>query len=81
MEKILDELRVDMKKIGKDILSATDKFKNEPLHDADADVGEVFANLELSYRHLENSSMRIGKVKQALNNGESIYDKNVVGSK
>jgi hypothetical protein len=39
------------------------------------------ANLTLAYRHLEDASMRIGKVKQARNGGESIYDKNVVGSK
>ena len=43
--------------------------------------GEVFANLTLCYRHLEDASMRLGKVKQFNNNGESIYDKNVVGSK
>ncbi|WP_456325880.1 hypothetical protein [Desulfonauticus submarinus] len=70
-----------MKKVGKDILSAEKKFRNEPLHDAEVDTGEVFANLKLSYRHIEDASMRLGKVKQALNNGESIYDKNVVGSK
>jgi len=66
-EKILDKLRVDMKKIGKNILSAERKFKNEPLHDADADAGEVFANLKLSYRHIEDAEMRIEKVKQSLN--------------
>jgi hypothetical protein len=42
--------------------------------------GEIFANLTLCYRHLEDASMRLGKVKQFNNNGESIYDKNVVGS-
>jgi len=41
---------------------------------------EVFANLTLCYRHLEDASMRLGKVKQFMNDGESIYDKNVVGS-
>ena len=42
--------------------------------------GEVMANLTLSYRHIEDASMRIGKVLQALNGGVSVYDKNVVGT-
>lgn len=32
---------------------------------------EVFANLMLSYRHIEDASMRLGKVLQALNGGVS----------
>lgn len=39
------------------------------------DVGEVMANLTLSYRHLEDASMRLGKVLQALDGGVSVYDK------
>jgi hypothetical protein len=42
--------------------------------------GEVMANLTLCYRHLEDASMRLGKVLQHRNGGVSIYDKNVVGS-
>lgn len=37
--------------------------------------GEVLANLTLSYRHLEDASMRIGKVLQYRKGGVSIYDK------
>ena len=39
------------------------------------DRGEVLANLMLSFRHLEDSSMRLGKVYQALDGGVSIYKK------
>lgn len=39
------------------------------------DRGEVMANLMLSYRHLEDASMRLGKVLQAYDGGVSCYDK------
>ena len=35
---------------------------------------EVFANLMLAYRHLEDASMRMGKVLQANDGGISVYD-------
>lgn len=39
------------------------------------DRGEVMANLTLAYRHLEDASMRLGKVLQAHDGGVSVYDK------
>jgi hypothetical protein len=39
---------------------------------------EVATNSELAYRHLEDASMRLGKVIQALNGGVSVYDKTQV---
>jgi hypothetical protein len=36
---------------------------------------EAIANIMLAYRHLEDASMRLGKVLQALDNGVSVYDK------
>jgi hypothetical protein len=36
---------------------------------------EAVANLMLAYRHLEDASMRLGKVLQALDGGVSVYDK------
>jgi hypothetical protein len=38
-------------------------------------VGEAVANIMLTYRHLEDASMRLGKVIQALDGGVSVYDK------
>lgn len=32
-------------------------------------------NIMLAYRHLEDASMRLGKVIQALDGGVSVYDK------
>jgi hypothetical protein len=36
---------------------------------------EALANIMLAYRHLEDASMRLGKVIQALDGGVSVYDK------
>jgi hypothetical protein len=38
-------------------------------------AGEVIANVMLSYRHLEDARMRLGKVIQALDGGVSVYNK------
>ena len=74
----MDGLRIALKTIGAEIDSLKKEFK--PVT-SEQNVGEIMANLTLAYRHVEDASMRIGKVKQHINNGESIYDKNVVGSK
>ena len=74
----MDGLRIALKTIGAEIDSLKKEFK--PVT-SEQNVGEIMANLTLAYRHVEDASMRIGKVKQHINNGESIYGKNVVGSK
>ena len=37
------------------------------------DCGEMVANLELTYRHLEDARMRLGKAVQAYDGGKSCY--------
>lgn len=39
------------------------------------DLPEILANLQLSYRHLEDARMRLGKAVQAFDGGESCYPK------
>ena len=39
------------------------------------DTGEMIANLMLTYRHLEDAAMRMGKAIQAKDGGKSVYDK------
>ena len=39
---------------------------------------EAKANVMLTYRHLEDASMRLGKAIQALDGGVSVYDKSQV---
>ena len=48
--------------------------KDAPLNE-EADRGEMIANVKLAYRHLEDAAMRLGKVMQAKNGGESILSK------
>lgn len=42
---------------------------------AEQDHGEMKANIMLSYRHLEDARMRLGKAIQAFEGGVSVYDK------
>lgn len=36
-------------------------------------IGEMLANIMLTYRHLEDARMRLGKVCQARDGGKSVY--------
>ena len=48
--------------------------------DPKSDNGEMFANLMLAYRHIEDASMRLGKAIQATDGGASVYDSSTVGA-
>lgn len=39
----------------------------------DSDIGEMIANLMLTYRHIEDATMRLGKAVQAFDGGTSVY--------
>lgn len=75
----MDDIRVKIKEVAHYVQFVKEAKAKEPT-DGVENAGEVMANLTLAYRHLEDASMRIGKVKQARNGGVSVYDKNVVGS-
>jgi hypothetical protein len=65
-----EHLRREIKKVADDL------YERMATND-----GEARANAVLAYRHLEDASMRIGKVIQALDGGESVYDRDqVVGA-
>ena len=76
---VCDNLRVIHKGVAKDVKELADYIKTNEF-EAPADKGEMIANAMLAYRCLEDASMRIGKVLQALNGGDSIYDRNAVGN-
>lgn len=78
-EKMTD-IRVKIKDIAKYVNFTKEQKGRSDDRDSSENFGEVMANLTLAYRHLEDASMRIGKVIQHRNGGVSIYDKNVVGS-
>lgn len=66
--------RVIIKGIAQDIKSLVDSVRNSETNGV-MDQGEMIANLMLTYRHLEDASMRLGKAIQAYEGGVSIYDK------
>ena len=37
------------------------------------DSGEMIANVQLAYRHMEDAIMRLGKAIQAFDGGKSVY--------
>jgi len=48
-------------------------FDNEQKYSGQ--FGEMKANIMLTYRHLEDARMRVGKILQAADDGVSILDK------
>lgn len=78
-ESVINDLRKEIKDLAAKIDNQK-QYKNGCEVAEGENRGEVMANLTLSYRHLEDASMRLGKVLQHLNGGVSVYDKNVVGS-
>jgi len=78
LETTITEYRAVLKKLWEKIKITKDAVIENwywVAHNEDADKWEVIANLTLSYRHLEDSIMRLWKVFQALDWGVSIYDK------
>lgn len=77
IKKVCNDLR-------RDVLSLAQQVKRQHKHQcfdqgAEASLkgpeatGEMHANLTLAYRHLEDARMRLGKVIQAFDGGESCY--------
>lgn len=62
------QLRIDVLDLVRKTIAMWDVTEKE-------NRGEVIANFTLAFRHLEDAKMRLGKVIQALDGGESIYDK------
>ena len=64
-----NEVRTEIKSLAKKVDSLLLLSDNSRIR-----VSEEFANLKLSYRHLEDASMRMGKAIQAADGGVSVYD-------
>lgn len=75
IEEMATKGREDLKVIASFILAmkTNSHFDNECPQNEDR--GEMIANIMLAYRHLEDARMRLGKVFQAMNGGESSYKK------
>lgn len=73
---VANELRSEIKATGKKLMAVADETKGGVWTAAKAeDWKEMIANLMLTYRHLEDASMRLGKAIQAHDGGVSVYDK------
>ena len=70
----VNTVRKAIKKEGKFLMDFKAAVMNATLP-INADTGEIIANIMLTYRHLEDASMRLGKVLQAVDGGVSVYDK------
>jgi len=66
-------IRTQLRSIGRQVLS-TRVESSERIAEPGVDRGEVIANLTLSYRHVEDAIMRLGKAIQAIDGGVSCYD-------
>lgn len=68
-------VRVQLKELAKISreLMQHEVFKSES--DGVRDEGEMRANIMLTYRHIEDATMRLGKAIQAFDGGKSVYSK------
>lgn len=80
----IDAIRTDIKHIAAGVLAMkVDAVRTDIEHIAAGvlamkvgmDNDEAIANIMLAYRHLEDASMRLGMVAQALYDGVSAYDR------
>ena len=75
LEATANKLRAEVRNIGDLVkgLMNDETFKGEQLFEGQH--AEMKANIMLSYRHLEDARMRLGKVMQQIQGGVSIFDK------
>ena len=75
IEECCDKLRKDILGLAKAVKSLMQHsdFKDEQAYPGQH--GEMKANIMLTYRHLEDARMRVGKILQAAGDGVSILDK------
>jgi len=82
LEKRCEMLRGDIRDIGTVVkeLMTHNTFKGQV--STELFIGqhaEMKANIMLSYRHLEDARMRLGKVMQQIQGGVSIFDREKSG--
>ena len=70
-----NERRNGIKEVASAVKQMVDELKQPSETSGKEDRGEMIANLMLTYRHLEDASMRLGKAIQAYDGGKSVYDK------
>lgn len=75
VKEMCDKLRTDIKRTGDltHALLSHSVFNGEQKYQGQH--SEMNANIMLTYRHLEDARMRVGKILQAADDGISILDK------
>ena len=68
----------DFRRELKDVADRIGALRPEPGMSLASIPPEAYANVTIAFRHLEDASMRLGKVIQALDGGVSVYDKTQV---
>jgi hypothetical protein len=69
------QLRKTIKKVAADVKEHVVNGAKTQVFTSKSDISEMISNSMLAYRHLEDASMRLGKVIQAYDGGVSVYDK------
>lgn len=70
------ELRKQIGEIGEKVRSLMKHSAANPqISSPSSNDGEMKANIMLSFRHLEDARMRLGKAIQAYDGGVSVYDR------
>ncbi|HEX4355414.1 MAG TPA: hypothetical protein VHZ95_20955 [Polyangiales bacterium] len=76
---VANHIRAEMKAMAKDVNELRLRLPTLITPDGDRaqllSKSEAIANATIAYRHLEDASMRLGKVLQALDGGVSVYDR------
>lgn len=75
-KELCSGLRTSIAELGDDVLALNNHsvfMRIEAGTEELADPGEMRANIKLAYRHLEDARMRLGKVIQAFDGGQSVY--------
>jgi hypothetical protein len=67
-------LRADIKAVAARVKRYIELSKSTSIRN-NIERGEMIANATLSYRHMEDAAMKIGKAMQAIQGGVSILDK------
>ena len=75
MKQTCNGLREEMKNLGNTVIALMEHPATKAENEYPNQRAEMKANIMLTYRHLEDARMRVGKILQAASDGVSILDK------
>lgn len=75
LKEMCDGLRVEIKQTADKVHALLSHSEFNTIEEYPGQGSEMKANIMLTYRHLEDARMRVGKILQAAGDGVSILDK------